>query len=304
MCASRKMPSARPPAQIGLWREGCLLDRADKWVSYYLAFSWQLGLLELPLAVPGTWFGTTTTSLGSAPLLLAAAAEPGNVGLLLAAAGVFLCALVLFCAVLMRRADRGLLWWRPYVAVLCSFGLASALAREQRAAQAASFYIASWGYSVLAGTLVKTVFARKRPCISMPGRDALADARLLPLHEHLCTGYTAIESFPSGDACGGAVASTVLWLVTGGGSWLVWLPMLLSSYGRMYIWAHHLLDVVVGAAIGAGATLALHAVAPWQSFGGAGLALCMGVFVLGRKGVVSLQPPLPPELAGGKHYYG
>jgi membrane-associated phospholipid phosphatase len=280
-----------------------MIDRADKWLSYHLVFSWQLGLLELPLAVPGTWFGTTTTSLGSAPLLIAAVADPTN-GRLAGAAGiVFLLALIVFCLVLMRKLDRSLLWWNPPFFVLTSVAIAGWLS-PARGARIAAFYIACWGYSVLLGSALKTVYARRRPCISVDGCQYLDDVRMLPLHEHLCAGYTAIESFPSGDACGGAVASTALYLVTGSSSWLIWLPMLLSAYGRVYIWAHHILDVVVGAALGIGISLALNRLSPWHSFGWQPLLLCVAVFAAGRKGIVRLRPQLPAELSAGKHYYG
>ncbi|KAG8463854.1 hypothetical protein KFE25_000022 [Diacronema lutheri] len=292
----------RHPAQIGLFVEGCAVDRLDKWLSYHLIFRWRLGWLELPLAVPGTWFGTTTTSLGSAPLLIAAAAEPHNARLVLAAVVVFLVALVVFTLVITRRADRALLWWKPPVFVAASVALAKL--SSPAAFHVTTFYIASWGYAVLMGSLLKTIFARRRPCISMAGCERLDDERLLPLHEHLCVGHTAIESFPSGDAIGGAVASSALYLASGGASVFVWLPLILSAYGRVYIWAHHLLDVLVGAAIGVGISCGLHALSPWTEFGMWQLLLCVAIFVIGRKLVVRLQPQLPPELACGKHYYG
>lgn len=292
----------RNPPRLGIFVEGSTIDRLDKWLSYNLVFSWRLGLLELPLAVPGTWFGTTTTSLGSAPLLIAAAAEPRNLRLVAAAAFVFLGALIAFSLVISRRADRELLWWKPPYFVVMSVGIAQLL--SPAALHITTFYIACWGYSVLIGSLLKTIFARRRPCISMAGCENLDGERLLPLHEHLCAGYTAIESFPSGDAIGGAVASSALYLATGSTSFLVWLPMLLSAYGRVYIWAHHLLDVAVGCAIGVAISLGLNRVSPWTEFGIWQLGLSIGVFVLGRKVIVRLRPELPSELSAGKHYYG
>lgn len=292
----------RDPPRLGLFVEGSAVDRLDKWLSYHLVCSWRLGLLELPLAVPGTWFGTTTTSLGSAPLLIAAAAEPGNAALVAAAALLFLCALLVFSLVISRRADRELLWWRPPVLVCVSVGLARLL--SPAALHVTTFYIAAWAYAVLVGSLLKTVFARRRPCISMAGCEGLDGLRLLPLHEHLCAGYTAIESFPSGDAIGGAVASSALYLATGGGSPLVWLPMLLSAYGRMYIWAHHLLDVAAGCCIGVAVTLGLDALSPWAEFGLWQLGVSVSAFLLGRKLIVRLRPELPIELSAGKHYFG
>jgi membrane-associated phospholipid phosphatase len=293
-----------PPHQrLGVWREGSWVDRADKWVSHQLAFRWQLGLLEFPLAVPGTWFGTTTTSLGSTPLLIAAAADPTNAHLVVAASVAFCVALVIFGLVVAKRADRALLWWNPPVVVLASVGIAGALSPAV-GLHASAFYVSCWGYSVLASSWLKTVFARRRPCITADGCERLDQLRLLPLHEHLCVGFTAIESFPSGDACGGAVASTALYLATGGTLWVVWLPMLLSAYGRMYIWAHHLLDVAAGAALGVATTLLVDRAVAWSTFGLLPLLVCIGVFALGRKGIVRLRPELPAELAAGKHYYG
>mmetsp|Transcript_1786 Transcript_1786/g.5005 ORF Transcript_1786/g.5005 Transcript_1786/m.5005 type:complete len:297 (+) Transcript_1786:85-975(+) len=296
------MPSSM--AKIGLWVEGSAIDRWDKWVSYHLAFSWSLGLAELPLAVPGTWFGTTTTSLGSAPLLLALAADHANSRLVVAAVVTFIVALVVFGLVVCGMADRNLLWWKPPVVVAYSVALARWLSPD-RGLQVIAFYISAWGYGVLLGTLLKTVYARRRPCVSMEGCEKISDMRLLPLHEHLCMGYTAIESFPSGDACGGGVASATLYLVTGGASMLVWLPMVLSAYGRMYIWAHHFLDVAVGAALGAGTTFALNAILPWEVFTLPMLVACVLIFFLVRKLVViQLRPELPKDLTGGTHYYG
>ena len=126
---------------------------------------------------------------------------------------------------------------------------------------------------------------RKRPGLSYSSTELLHKiARYFPDISYLtATGYTVFESFPSGDAAGGMVFSCVLALavtstssnnsgnttpssssilddVNEGSStnttitfiattYWVYIFAITASFGRMYYWAHHLLDVIVGCLI-------------------------------------------------------
>eukprot|EP00929_Paragymnodinium_shiwhaense_P121255 TRINITY_DN93422_c0_g1_i1.p1 TRINITY_DN93422_c0_g1~~TRINITY_DN93422_c0_g1_i1.p1 ORF type:complete len:208 (-),score=17.46 TRINITY_DN93422_c0_g1_i1:254-877(-) len=57
-------------------------------------------------------------------------------------------------------------------------------------------------------------------------------------------------SFPSGDTMAGAAVGAVLALSGHGQAW--WLLGLYAGFGRVYFWAHYILDVLGGYAVGSG----------------------------------------------------
>ena len=57
----------------GWWPAGSGLDRIDKWWSSFV-FELELGLLELPLSVPGHWFGAPPMALATLPIVSGAIA--------------------------------------------------------------------------------------------------------------------------------------------------------------------------------------------------------------------------------------
>ena len=70
-----------------------------------------------------------------------------------------------------------------------------------------------------------------------------------------------------GDATGGAVFAAALTLTAGIRPGYACCYAAFVSFGRMFLWAHHLSDVAAGCLIGALSTLLLDAVLGAQNFG-------------------------------------
>lgn len=148
-------------------------------------------------------------------------------------------------------------------------------------------YLCSWLYSTVLCFLGKTFFLRSRPAFknwstacsmlqqqkkqqekekdSAPlisssgssgggGGAVLSSERWSPFTEDHTRGENAKHSFPSFDAaCSGCYVAT-LYLQRFGAElpppWWLFLIIPLASFGRIFFLAHHLFDVVVGAALG------------------------------------------------------
>lgn len=107
---------------------------------------------------------------------------------------------------------------------------------------------------------MKAATDRLRPAVALKFMDEVRERRckvLVPYIQGMCAGGQSRESLPSSDA---AIMATNALLLTL--AWVSpptpWLPsavalglLSLSFLGRMYLWAHHFLDVCAGAATGA-----------------------------------------------------
>jgi hypothetical protein len=80
-------------------------------------------------------------------------------------------------------------------------------------------------------------------------------------------GHTAEESFPSGDAAGAAAFSASLVFAAGVPVVVAALLALCTMHGRVYLWAHHLSDVVAGCVLGVCSTAALETSIGARQFG-------------------------------------
>jgi len=106
---------------------------------------------------------------------------------------------------------------------------------------------------------LKIVSKRLRPVVAdAHWLNVVTVRRLLGVHESVNTPKEARESFPSGDAVGAGVFYGVLACSTDSSLWLI--PVVITLFGRVYFWAHHIGDVSVGCIIGLSVSYVLHAI--------------------------------------------
>ena len=112
--------------------------------------------------------------------------------------------------------------------------------------------------------VIKYSAVRIRPAASL-NRELCKVKRALPvLCIQFATGQTVTESFFSGDAAGSALIATTQHMLLGHSSWWMALPIF-TALGRMYIHAHHALDVTVGVLFGTASALGFNAIVPVRS---------------------------------------
>lgn len=92
----------------------------------------------------------------------------------------------------------------------------------------------AWGLSDLFNSnLVKSVFERPRPCLTLPD-------------VHLLVGCGQTFSFPSGHAVTSFAIATFLSLVYPRGQWVLFSVAILISYSRIAVGVHYPFDILVG----------------------------------------------------------
>ncbi len=99
----------------------------------------------------------------------------------------------------------------------------------------AIFYaIGAWGLSDLFNSnLVKSIFERPRPCLTLPD-------------VHLLVGCGQTHSFPSGHAVTSFAIAAFLSLVYPRARWVLFPLALLVSYSRIAVGVHYPFDILVG----------------------------------------------------------
>jgi len=282
----------------GLWTEGSALDRADKRVSGAVFRLRLPEMVELLLSVPGAFMGFPHAFFGPTPLALAWLASPAGGGgsLAVGAVAAFLFGASVFYAGLagkvdFRKSTKMVLLVMPAIALslLASPGVTA------RAADVGRLSLSCAALAVSATIPFKALFDRQRPAAALNLRGQIQERRAALLGsyiEGMCMGGQSRESLPSSDAAVMAANAVLLWRlwVPLPGPWSEWLPGAvavlffgLACFGRMYLWAHHLLDVSVGGLFGAG--IAYWALA--QGFGSRGshVAASLLIFVLAVLGM-------------------
>lgn len=291
-----------------------VLDTMDRNLSWEV-FDLSVGLLEWPLSVPAVWFGCPVTAFGLGAYLMGAA---GGVAGGIDGAGfrAWLALTGLISAVLLRRWFGLLLRGNPWAmyqttALLPLMFSAIAIARVLDAVATAdrggrrllapvSFYLCSYMFTQTFVLFLKALTRRVRPGVALAGELEKVPRRIPSLTYLRMKGHTAIESFPSGDAAGAAVFSASLviacgWSVPAAGTFA-----LLSAFGRMYLWAHHLADVSAGAAIAVACCWALDAAAGGHAaFGLVHVGLAIPAFASVYGIVLKLRRPLDGAGAEG-----
>uniref|UniRef100_A0A7S1MCS6 Phosphatidic acid phosphatase type 2/haloperoxidase domain-containing protein n=1 Tax=Alexandrium catenella TaxID=2925 RepID=A0A7S1MCS6_ALECA len=253
------MKRAFPP-MIVRFPEESRMARFDRWVSLRLmSIPW--GPLDQLVFVCGHLFNSPWNSLCTTPLVMLAleASHPWDV---LAWAAV---ALTLVPMALVLKERIGLDWcWSGNHLFLGFPGILFLLrAVDGCVFQVSCLYTASWLYTLLLVWILKCLAGRRRPALIMKEeiaklpRDPMWSC-IISFHSEGDNGY---HSFPSGDAAAaGCFASAVL-VGFDEVHWAALALMALAMYGRIYVFAHHLLDVLAGAAIGVSCTLAFAACA-------------------------------------------
>ena len=238
-------------------------------------FELELGALELPLSVPGHWFGAPPLALATMPIVSGAIGAQSNAMATLSAVVVG-GSLYLWFSTLNKLRDGGnmgriympggssryaLFLLLPHIALL----LCRACGGGRAAVPAAAFAQIAWLLTQALIAVLKIGAGRCRPvaCEALAGRLAggRVRRRFPQLQDFLRSPTVACESFPSGDAAGASSwAAAAIVMATHGAAgapvlgWLGPSCAFGSAFGRVYFHAHHILDVLVGAVLGASVT--------------------------------------------------
>jgi len=154
----------------------------------------------------------------------------------------------------------------PYIGFI-HMALAALVSAHADAVAACTFYVCAWFYSQLINQSLKNTFWRRRPIASLSvEKGELAHRHFPQFKMRLRELPECLESFPSGDSAGAGAFGFSAYLFTGQPLWL--LVTAAGMFGRVFMHAHHLLDVVLGASIGlACAALLNFAIGGWKTCG-------------------------------------
>ena len=238
-------------------------------------FELELGLLELPLSVPGHWFGAPPMALATLPIVSGAIAAWSHAMAALSASIVG-SSLYFWFSTLNKLRDGGNMGriYMPggsfrYALFLALPHLALLLCRVfpggRAAVPAAAFAQIAWLLTQGVIAVLKIGAGRCRPVACNSLAERLAGDRVRrqfpQLQDFLRSPTTRHESFPSGDAAGASSWATAAIVMGAHGAvgapmlgWLGSIGAFGSAFGRVYFHAHHILDVLVGAALGASVT--------------------------------------------------
>jgi membrane-associated phospholipid phosphatase len=130
-------------------------------------------------------------------------------------------------------------------------------APSKKAFSLAIYILFLWPPSMLVIMILKEFFQRVRPVALDNGDcDRWVAKKAFPNICHFCANYSAKESFPSGDATSAAIFAIVLVNITPRYTIPAVCLWVLACTGRVYVLAHHFLDVLAGSVI----ALAIHKV--------------------------------------------
>lgn len=241
-----------PERSGGFFARDSWIDRLDKRASsvVFLHDAWH-PWLDRALLVPGTWLGLPTPTWGWISLWLSASDDIEFIGVGLATLvyGFWYVRAVIAGHALHIYSPRGQL---PIPLALWLGVWASTGSKPS----AGAFFAVSWSVAQAICHVLKVAAGRHRPVASIA--DLASVKREFPaLIRMMASGHTAVQSFPSADAVGGGALTCALVLLERSPFHpaTAMLPVLIASFGRMYYHAHHLLDVVAGAAVGVGTTI-------------------------------------------------
>lgn len=222
-----------------------MMDKAA--TKAFLSLLPPLGQLEYPLSVPGVWFGMPPILIVCIPgLAIVSSSGPvpstAYVGLAVATSGLA-SAWALFLSGNTAILTKYL--YGPLAAVL-SLPLGLLLASPVKDGfSAGAFFGAMWYAMLLFGLVGKRLCRRQRPLVCL---DALQPRHLTIIKDVLL--HDVNSSFPSTDT--GSAVVFALALASGAGLPLLGLAIgIVASLCRLYWYAHHLLDVLAGAALAA-----------------------------------------------------
>jgi len=255
---------------MGSWHDAGQLDAADKRLSKPI---FQLSLpaaIEVCISVPGAFMAFPHAFLGPIPLAIA------KLVALTTSTGVHALLdvmIVCFWAAGLLFFYGGLVGWLDFkkalVLVIFAFpALTSAvLASCALPSHVELACLRSLTCALLTVVLLipaKAACNRVRPAVALGLVDQVSKRRsalMVPYIKSMCAAGQSRESMPSADAgimAANAMVLCQVWTLAS----MSWIPKVVGGcllisccFGRMYFWAHHLLDVLVGA--GAGACVAV-----------------------------------------------
>lgn len=288
---------------MGWFPEGGRLDRLDKAVSLPWFKTELPAPLEFALSIPGTWCGLPFYVWGFWPLFLnlrsstwRTAPFANHLGAAQAALfGLFTCYWAYLCSFKHPKDGGPMLAMRPGIGFLL-MGLSVAVTRTWADDPSPSMFLLNAWFAMTNGmSVVKYTAVRTRPAACMK-RDLAKVRRALPvLGIQFASGQTVIESFFSGDAAGSGLIATTSVLLGHSNYWLL-MPVL-TGLGRMYIHAHHALDVVIGALFGSASALVYNQVWPIRSASMHHFFASLLVFIAWQLACRKMKPVLPTEHA-------
>eukprot|EP00928_Gymnodinium_smaydae_P017316 TRINITY_DN1661_c2_g1_i1.p1 TRINITY_DN1661_c2_g1~~TRINITY_DN1661_c2_g1_i1.p1 ORF type:complete len:300 (+),score=41.49 TRINITY_DN1661_c2_g1_i1:37-936(+) len=243
----------------GRFPEGNAIDRLDKWLSrpiFRLSLPWPLECLA---TVPASFFGCPLYSIGFVPVVVAAA-PPQDSKFLKFVAGPITVGALGYWFKLCRESLTGKGITRAYkyiskayVLLLPNLAMAVAtVAGSEAGAKASAHYLSSWFFAQLLIEVAKGTAWRLRPTWAMKDELAAVPRAIADITSVVKHASQANLSFPSGDAAGGAIFATAVSAAAPALRGPAVATAVLCGLGRMYFHCHHLLDVVVGQAIGFG----------------------------------------------------
>lgn len=244
--------------QLGFWPQNGYLDRMDELLSMPF-MKLQLGyLFEFIVSIPGTWFGIPPFVWGVLHIGLLAAAcneeqvvHPKAVSLWINLLfwPSFWVSFVWFWWMLDRKDIMPAFAIAKWIMFPCVAGIGALAATVlgERSGHASSLFMCCWFLSEAIIHVVKVTSRRMRPLVSNSDQLSRIERNYTAVRQIVMIGETAFHSFPSGDA-GSAMVFSYLLHCYGYGSW-VWMLTVFSCFGRIFLHAHHLLDVLAGCLI-------------------------------------------------------
>lgn len=159
----------------------------------------------------------------------------------------------------------------------------------------AIWLLSSWFALTNGMNVVKYSAARTRPAACLKHELASVRRAFPVLGIQFASGQTVTESFFSGDAAGSGLIATASIMLGHSHYWML-MPVV-TGLGRMYIHAHHALDVVVGALFGAGIALAFNQLLPIRSANMFHFFVSLVTFVAWQLACRTMKPVLPAKYA-------
>ena len=125
--------------------------------------------------------------------------------------------------------------WRPVAVLAGLFWFWKGGSKDRWAVLYAA--IAWSAADLLNSSLIKTIFERPRPCLTLPD-------------VHLLVGCGQTFSFPSGHAVTSFTLAAFLTLVYPRAKWVLFLVAFLISYSRIAVGVHYPFDILAGMLVG------------------------------------------------------
>jgi len=141
----------------------------------------------------------------------------------------------------------------------------------------------------------KVFMRRLRPGSCLEKELSLIHRELPALNYLNRQGHVCFESFPSGDAAGAMVFSAALFIITDYQYYWVFLFGFMSAFGRMYFFAHHLFDVLVGEIVAFTVLFTFDHLYDWKTFGTQHMFYGFPAFLAWFFVLNSLKPQVPEE---------